>query len=68
MIIHHAIHIQTSGSHESDDDKLDRGQEREVSQLGMRETGLWNLAVKMGLRVHDLPTLTSPGPSGGDMM
>lgn len=47
-ILHHAVHIQTSGSHESDDDKLDRGQEREASQLEMGETGLWNLAVKMG--------------------
>lgn len=47
-ILHHAIHMQTSGSHGSDDDKLDGGQEREASQLGVREIGLWNLALKMG--------------------
>lgn len=48
MTLHHAVHVQTSGSRESDGDKLDGGLEREGSQLGMREISVWNLAVKMG--------------------
>lgn len=48
MTLHHAVHVQTSGSRESDGDKLDGSLEREGSQLWMRDINVWNLAVKMG--------------------
>lgn len=42
-ILHHGIHVQTSGSHESGDDKLDGGQEREASVTGDERSvcGIW---------------------------